>query len=72
MALVSVGGVLSTSTVISNLSLTDPPLPSLAVTFTDTVPVSAVAGVPEKTRRWAAGLKDSHMGSIVPSAFAAA
>ncbi len=46
--------------------LTDPPLPSLAVTFTDTVPTSAVCGVPEKVRVVAA--KPSHVGSAAPSA----
>ena len=54
---------------ISNSSLTDPPLPSLAVTFTDTVPVSAACGVPEKVRVLAA--KDSHVGSAVSSVFVA-
>ena len=56
-------------TVISNASLTDPPLPSLAVTFTATVPASAACGVPEKVRVPAA--KDSHVGSAVSSAFVA-
>ena len=57
-------------TVISNSSLTDPPLPSLAVTFTDTVPVSATAGVPAKVR--VLSVKASHVGSAVSSAFVAA
>ena len=56
-------------TVMSNSSLTDPPLLSLAVTFTDTVPMSAACGVPEKVRVVAA--KDSHVGSAAPSAFVA-
>ena len=51
---------------ISKVSLTDP-APSLAVTFTDTVP--AAGGVPEKAR--VLSLKDSHAGSGVPSAFVA-
>ena len=68
-ALVSVGGVVSAATVMSKVSLTDPPLPSLAVTFTATVPVSAACGVPEKVRVLAA--KDSHVGSAVSSAFVA-
>ena len=51
---------------MSNSSLTDPPLLSLAVTFTDTVPTSAACGVPEKVRVSAA--KDSHVGSVAPSA----
>ena len=55
---------------ISNSSLTDPPLPSLAVTFTDTVPVSASAGVPAKVR--VLSVKPSHVGSAVSSAFVAA
>ena len=66
MALVSVGGV-ATATVISNSSLTDPPLPSLAVTFIETV--SAAAGVPEKVRVPAS--KVSHVGSAVLSDFVA-
>ena len=72
VALVSVGGVVSPAalTVISKVSLTDPPLPSLAVTFTATVPMSAACGVPEKVRVPAA--KDSHAGSVAPSAFVAA
>ena len=57
-------------TVMSNSPLTDPPLPSLAVTSTDTVPTSAVCGVPEKVRVPAA--KDSHVGSVAPSACVAA
>ena len=56
-------------TVISNASLTDPPLPSLAVTSTATVPASAACGVPEKVRVSAA--KASHVGSAVSSAFVA-
>ena len=36
-------------TTMSNSSLTDPPLPSLAVTFTVTVPTSPNAGVPESS-----------------------
>ena len=69
VALVSVGGVVSPAalTVISKVSLTDPPLPSLAVTFTDTVPTSV--GVPEKVRVLAA--KASHRGRSVPAAFVA-
>ena len=67
MALVSVGGVVSAATVISKVSLTDPPLPSLAVTFTATIPASV--GVPEKVRVLAA--KASHRGSAVSAAFVA-
>ena len=58
------------ATVISKVSLTDPPLPSLAVTFTATVPTSAVAGVPAKVR--VLSVKASHVGSSMPSAFVAA
>ena len=42
------GAVSSMVTVMSKLSLTVPPAPSLTVTFTVTVPASAAAGVPEK------------------------
>ena len=66
-ALVSVGGVVSAATVISKVSLTDPPLPSLAVTFRANIPASV--GVPEKVRVPAA--KASHVGSAVSSAFVA-
>ena len=64
-----VAGVLAAATVISNASLTDPPLPSLAITFTATVPASAACGVPEKVRVPAA--KASHVGSAVSSVFVA-
>ena len=67
--LISVGGVVSAATVISKVSLTDPPLPSLAVTFRATIPASAACGVPEKVRVLAA--KSSHVGSAVSSAFVA-
>ena len=56
-------------TVMSKSSLTVPPLPSLAFTFTDTVPTSAAAGVPAKVR--VPGVKPSHVGSAMPSAFVA-
>ena len=66
-ARVSVGGVVSAAlTTILNSSLTDPPLPSLAVTSTATVATSAAAGVPEKVR--VASAKDSHVGSAEPPA----
>ena len=52
-----------------NSSLTEPPLPSLAVTFTATVPTSAVAGMPEKVR--VVAVKVSQVGSALPSAFVA-
>ena len=52
-------------TTISKVSLTEPPLPSLAVTFTETVPTSAACGVPEKVRVPAAKL--SHEGRGVLS-----
>ena len=51
---------------MSKVSLTEPPLPSLAVTFTETVSTSAACGVPEKVR--VAALKLSHAGSAVSSA----
>ena len=56
-------------TVILKSSLTDPPLPSLAVTFTGTVPTSVTCGVPEKMR--VPAVKDSHVGSAMPSTFVA-
>ena len=56
-------------TVMWKVSVTDPPLPSLAVTFTETVPASATCGVPEKVRVSAA--KASQLGRAVPSAFVA-
>ena len=52
-------------TAMSKLSLTVPPLPSLAVTFTVTVPASVVSGVPEKVRVPASKLSQS--GSALPS-----
>ena len=45
--IVTVGSPVTT---MSKLSEAVPPLPSLAVTFTDSVPSSAAAGVPEKVR----------------------
>ena len=67
MTVATVGAVLVAAlTTILNSSLTDPPLPSLAVTSTATVATSAAAGVPEKMR--VASAKDSHVGSAVPSA----
>ena len=56
-------------TTMSKVSLTEPPLPSLAVTSTETVPTSAACGVPEKVRVPAA--KASHVGSAVSSVFIA-
>ena len=55
-------------TTISKVSLTES-VPSLAVTFTETVPTSAVAGVPEKVRVAAAKL--SHEGSAESSGLVA-
>ena len=52
-------------TTMSKVSLTEPPLPSLAVTFTETVPTSAAGGVPENVRVAAAKL--SHEGSAESS-----
>ena len=53
-ALVSVGGVVSAAalTVMSNSSLTDPPLPSLAVTFTATVATSAAMPACPRRGAW--------------------
>ena len=50
---------------MSKVSLTEPPWPSLAVTFTETVPTSAAVGMPENVRVAAAKL--SHEGSAVSS-----
>ena len=62
MAFATVGAAF---TARSKLSLTVPPAPSLAVTFTVTVPASAAAGVPEKVREEA--VKVSQAGSALPS-----
>ena len=56
-------------TVMSKVSLTEA-MPSLAVTFTDTVPASPACGVPEKAREPAA--KASQVGSGLPSDLVAA
>ena len=56
-------------TLMSNVSLTES-VPSLAVTFTDTVPASEAAGVPENVR--VESVNVSQAGSAVPSAFVAA
>ena len=64
IAVSTVGGSLA-ATAMSKLSLTVPPLPSSAVTFTDRVPMSAACGVPEKF--WVSAAKVSQSGSAVPS-----
>ena len=64
----AVGRLLGLAT-MSKVSLTDPPLPSLAVTFTETVPTSASCGVPPKVR--VVAVKVSHKGSVASSAFVA-
>ena len=51
------------------VSLAFPPLLSLAVTFTASVPTSLAVGVPEKVR--VSAVKFSHDGSSRPSAFVA-
>ena len=56
-------------TSISKVALPDPPLPSLAVTFTETVSTSVDCGVPKKVRVEA--VKVSHKGSAVFSALVA-
>ena len=56
-------------TLMSKVSLTEPPLPSLAVTFTDSVPASEAVGVPAKVR--VESVKPSQVGSAVPSDFVA-
>ena len=56
-------------TTMLNSSLTNPPLLSLAVTFTETVLTSEAAGMPEKVR--VVGAKSSHVGSAAPSGFVA-
>ena len=58
-----------TSTRMPKRSLTVPPLPSSAVTFTDTTPASAAAGVPEKVR--VEPVKLSQPGSALSSNCAA-
>ena len=54
---------MAADTAMSKVSLTVPPLPSSAVTFTETVP--AVVGVPEKVR--VPAVKLSQSGSALPS-----
>ena len=61
-------GARLTDTTMSKVSLTES-APSLAVTVTDSVPRSAVCGVPEKVRE--AAVKVSHEGRAVPSPFVA-
>ncbi len=56
--------MLAAETTISKVSLTES-VPSFAVTFTETVPRSAVAGVPENVR--VAAVKLSHEGSAESS-----
>ena len=68
IAFATVGALLAAAT-RSNVSLTVPPAPSLAVTFTVTVPASAACGVPEKVREEA--VKVSHDGSAVSSSLVA-
>ena len=65
------GAVVSSGrpTTMSKVSLTEPLLPSLAVTFTETVSTSAACGVPEKAR--SAAVKLSHAGRAVSSDFVA-
>ena len=64
IAFATVGALLAAAT-RSNVSLTVRPLSSLAVTFTVTVPASAVCGVPENVR--VPAVKVSHDGSAVSS-----
>ena len=70
MAFATVGAVLvpATLTTISKVSLTES-VPSLAVTFTETVSTSAACGVPENVR--VAAAKPSHEGSSESSDFVA-
>ncbi len=63
VAVANTGGLLAETT-ISKVSLTES-VPSLAVTFTETVSTSAACGVPEKVR--VAGVKLSHEGSAESS-----
>ena len=55
---------------MSKVSLTEPPLPSSAVTFTVNVPASAACGVPAKVRVTA--VNPSQSGSALPSPLVAA
>ena len=65
----AVGALLADAeTTISKVSLTES-VPSLAVTFTETVLASAAAGVPENVR--VAASKLSHKGSAESSDFVA-
>ena len=59
-------GATGKDTTMSKISLTVPPLPSSAVTFTDRVPTSPACGVPEKVR--VASSKPSQPGSGLSSA----
>src|SRR5688500_10751734 len=70
MGFATVGASFVLATVIVNVSLADPPLPSDAVIRTLTAPTSPFAGVPLKVR--VAALNDSHAGSADPSARVAA
>ena len=54
---------------MSNSSLADPPLPSVAVSFTVTVPTSPAIGVPKNILL--PPRKVNHDGSAAPSAFVA-
>ena len=56
---VSIVTAVSPVTTMSKVSEAVPPLPSLVVTFTDSVPTSAAAGVPEKVRVAASKLSQS-------------
>ena len=64
-----VGALLAALTTMSNSSLTVAPSPSLAVTFTVTVPTSPPCGVPENVR--VVSSKVSQGGSALSSSFVA-
>src|SRR5688500_11482053 len=66
MGFATVGASFVLATVIVNVSLTDAPLPSSAVTRTAMDPTSPFVGVPENDR--VAALNESHGGRAEPSA----
>ena len=70
IALARVGASLVLATTMSNTSDTAAFAPSVAVTFTLSVPTSALTGVPLKVR--VAASKASQEGSAAPSAVVAA
>ena len=60
------GASLTPATTISKVSVTVPPLPSLAITSIDTVPTKSLVGVPLNVR--VPALKLNHAGNAPPPA----